>query len=507
MQLTESKLKSLQTLFPKFIDVAISGTGKATHYDSKKEQQAAIQTIHKSLLETDRSIYAMSCAVACIYDGLDYSRQLAVENLLQSNYAGGRLTIDDEFVILRYIANSLPAQRMLKTYASVVNRRINKSRMKRLVANTILNVDQRILELWTVKYRRKLRSILTHCWGERRTGILKSILNKGQGVDSKESSIILDLLGADRDQKFCECISFILGNENNISIPLLQNYVDAKENLGKGIGLPRTTLIGIRNTYHKSVSMDEVLKLVKGTLTTEEKRLVQKKAKAAGVEVEFDPTRYDPIKLYIYAYENGMTDEISAALKRKAKRAAIEFTMRYDNIGILLDASGSSFGHATQKLRPMAVMSSMVDMLVETCETYNIEVCGGYRKDGLIRPSGDTELAHGYLNLLENKPDAIYILSDGYENVYSGRLDEVIEHSKRIGYDMPIYQLNPVIGLESMGGRTLSQHVSVLPISSPTSMSLPLLKSVFEQDPKSGVLQLYGIVKANLLTDEEGGAA
>ena len=50
----------------------------------------------------------------------------------------------------------------------------------------------------------------------------------------------------------------------------------------------------------------------------------QRKASEADVEVEFNPANYDPVRLYIYAYEMGFL------LRRTMARDAVLLQQRYD---------------------------------------------------------------------------------------------------------------------------------------------------------------------------------
>ena len=63
---------------------------------------------------------------------------------------------------------------------------------------------------------------------------------------------------------------------------------------------------------------------------------------------------HDAVRLYLYAYEMGMTEAIAEALAKKAHDAAKKVRLPYANIGVLLDASASMAGSSEQKLRPIA---------------------------------------------------------------------------------------------------------------------------------------------------------
>lgn len=468
----------LQKAFPHFIDVALTGTGRATHYNTREEQLAAIDTVHDSLFGIDRGVYSMAC---CLGE-LDYTKQKAVFKLLVNPFTNGTLNPKQEYAILEYLIDTLPIHRALKLFESMAKERVNNTRTRRLILDTIL-ADPERLSLWAVKYRNKLRTILTHVWGVRRTSILYSILKKReQGVqNTKEMAIVADLMPYDGVR---ESVAFILGDEENLTSPLLKAYVEAKEDLEKGKRLPKEVLEGIRSTYHPDVPKDRVLALAKDNLTSQQKILVQKKAKEAGIEVEFDPMSYDMVKLYIYAFENGMTPEIKKALRKKANEADPGF--EYENIEVVLDESGSMYGHKEQKLRPMAIALAMRDVLTKK----NV--------GKLSKPYGATVLADRLLKALKKEPDAVFVITDGYENAPAGRFGEVLDLVRKIGNDTPVFQVTPVMGMESMGVRRLSESASLIPVAKPENLGLSLLRGLFEQSPEQGTRKLFEITNKKL---------
>src|SRR5690606_35411910 len=98
--------------------------------------------------------------------------------------------------------------------------------------------------------------------------------------------------------------------------------------------LPYEVLEGIRSTYHKNVTNAEVLELTKNQLSQTQKLVFQRKAEEQKVEIGFNPADYDAAKLYIYAYERGMTQEVNDALKQKAQKLAANLPVNFGKIGI-----------------------------------------------------------------------------------------------------------------------------------------------------------------------------
>lgn len=481
-----------------FLDTATTSFGRATHYNSRKEQQKAELAAHEATLALDRDLYAHLLQVPGV---TDRARQIGLKNLLGTPRGGGRGALDGaaETRLLHDLVAELPAPRIMKLFeglrvgsAEEGIRKANNARTRKLVLRTLLSSAR--LPLWAVKYRAKMRAALTHAWGKRLAGILRSILAKddSQWTD-KERSIVrehVDRFAPALPARVRACVGFVLGNEERTDVPLLEAFVAAKRDLSAGAALPPEVLEGIRSVYHKGAPREEVLRLTAQSLTKAQRMLVQRRAAAAGVDVQMDPMQYDAVRLYIYAFEMGMTEAIARALVTRAREAAAAFPARYGKVGILLDASESMRGSAEQKLRPMATALAVRDMLQHVGRA-SVVVCGGAVSPSdwmLVHPSGDTSLAEGLLDLIEESPEVIFVLSDGYENRPQGRFAEVVAALRSLGVGTPILQLDPVFAAESGGARELAAGlVPALPVEQPKGLGLSFLRGLIQVDPVRGI--------------------
>lgn len=514
--LTESKRELIPLAFASFLDSAAIATGRGTFYNSREEQTAAVEAAHRDLMEVDCDVYA----AALLMPGVtDYSRQIGVRRLLQTNTVGGLLSAQTRSIVVQRLVQELPTQRMLKLFGTLRRERINNARTRRLILDTLLNADS--LEFWAVKYRTKLRVAFTHAWGRRVASILRCVLAKPAGDRTEsESQIVrknLTRLIARTDrviqsqttvgvaathERVEQCVRFILGDENNVTLERLAAYRDAKSDFARGSVLPTETMEGLRSRFHRERSSADVLALTKSQLTSGQKIAVQRKASAAGVDVKFDPARYDAARLYVYAFEMGMTDAIRHALIDKAKRAAAQLPVRFDRVGVLIDSSLSMVGHDTQARRPIATALALRDMLVATAEESSVLTSDGTTMGvcELVQPSGDTSLAGGLVRLLKEEPDAVFVLTDGYENAPAGRFADVVAAVRRMGVKTPIHQFTPVFAAESRGVRKLSDTLVAMPVNNPESIGLGLLKALMEADVDRGVAALFGMTKLRQLS-------
>lgn len=488
--------------FCNFLDIAGTATARGTFYNTKEEQKSAAMEVHTRLFNIDRGIYGMSLLLPGV---MDYSRQAGLSQLLDTPYeAPSVLTSGQEAKLIAYLVRQLPPQRMLKMFGEFRQKRINNARTRKLILRSILNADK--LEFWSVKYRSKMRAALEHAWGLKMTGILRSILSKTSSKHSdKEKRILKSKLEcfttADRkgQKNVHQCVAFILGVEKGLTLPIFKAYYEAREDLEAGKRLPYEVLEGIRSRFHAGKKQTKkVLEITKKNLSKGQKIEMQRKAKKEGVKVDFDPNDYDSVKLYIYAFERGLSRDISKALEKKAKESASGIPIRYGHVGILIDASESMTGHETQALRPIATALATRDMLMAASDKVTVRYSGGDQDNKLVRPSGETALAEDLVSIVRQGPEAVFIFTDGYENAPAGRLDETVRALRGIGIDTPIYQISPVMAAESKAIRTLSDEVSALPLSKPETMGLTMVKALMESDTTKGILGVAKLVLPKL---------
>ncbi len=503
-----------------FLDMATTSFGRATHYNTRGEQQGAELAAHHELFRLSRDLYMAFLALPGV---TDRSRQIGTKMLLGTPRGADEfLTGEKEREVLYDLIRNLPASRMLKLLNALRRGdeklgvpKANNARTRKLILRTLLSTPR--IQLWAVKYRTKVLSALTHAWGSRLTSIIREILKKEPETrNAKENSILRKhvmryaLTGIQRttfsetkskigDQLeiALQSVGFVLGIHNRVDLPLFKAFLEAKVDLSKGKRLPPEVLEGIRSTYHKNVSKDEVIRLTAKTMTSGQRLTVQKRAKKAGVQVDVDLKAQEAIKLYIHAFENGMTDEIREALEHRAKKAAAKFPVTFRRVGILVDASQSMFGDKTQKLRPMAVTLALRDMLEKTAEKSDVVYSGGTYVNDLTLPSGDTELAEGFLALLSDEPEAIFVLSDGYENTPAGRFGEVLDQVRSLGIDTPVYHLNPVFAAEAQGVRELAPgRALTLPVQKPDGLGTTIVRGLIETNPVQGINALLQVALA-----------
>jgi len=486
-----------------FLDTASTAFGRATAYNSRELNQAAELAVHDALLRMDRGLYALLLALPGV---TDRARQVGVKNLL-GVASNGLVALEVERRVLSHLVAELPATRVFKLFVALRAgdekagiHRANNARTRKLILRVVLGSPR--IELWAVKYRTKMAESLTHAWGVRTASILRAVLAKASSTwTSKEQTIVrraIDRFAPGKSvEKVRACVAFVLRVTGPMpTLPLLAAYESAKTDLSAGRRLPLEVLEGIRSTFHKDVKSADVLGLTKDSLTTGQRMQVQRRAAEASIEVQMDPTEYDAVRLYLYAFEMGMTPEIGAALLEKARKAALSLRLGYARIGILLDASASMAGSKEQALRPMATALAVRDVLMHASRS--VVVISGGTSNGadelLVRPSGATSLAEGLVELVGAGVEAVFVLSDGYENRPAGRFAEVLAAVRGMGIDTPVFHLNPVFAQEAKGVRSLAESsIATLPVSAPEALGLAMVRGLLVAEPRRGLEALTSL--------------
>lgn len=501
-----------------FLDMAGTATGQATFYNTKAEQLDAMEKIHTAVYSVNRGLYA---AMLCLPGVTDDSMQRGVSRLLNEPYNWMRdedtsmLSYEQENKAIAHMAQSLPPQRLLKMFGMFKAKKINNKRTRRLILQSVLNSDK--LGFWAVKYRAKLKDALTHAWGKKVASAVLRFTSDPVLVGC-EDRLVLSLCrrmpevrqnilkymheNVPPENLICalESVCFILGGKRQQwRQEVIRAFHTAHTDLSAGSVLPVEVLQGIRARYFKDTPAKAVFDIAKGAMTEGQKMQQKTAAERTGAEMDFDATKQEFIKLYVYALEKGCTAEIRAAMLQKAERIARTFPLHYPKVAVVVDASLSMFGIGEAKRRPMAITLAMRDILVKTGRESTVLYTG---KDpdqfGMVEPSGDTSLASLVLRAMEEGADAVYMLTDGYENAPAGRVDEMIRAAREIGVTVPVYQITPVLAAEKVGIRKVSDLVAPMPVTRPEALGLSMVRAALEADLERGILSLLDTARPML---------
>jgi hypothetical protein len=494
--------RRIAELAMKFLETAVSGTGKATAYNTKQTQETVLQAVHEEMFKTDRGLYALLSSMG---GTMDISRQIATHMLLDNptmsrDEQASLLFPEEENILLAGIVSNLPDSRQVKLYKKL--RGTNNARTRGVILRTLFGQKPERIEAWAIKYRMKLRDALRHAWGSKYFGGLKKLFReKGWDFDAyyeRDKTFVhrhilrfaTHAKTKEDTKAILQSVAYIFGVEGSYTLKGLKAVGEVKAgNIDAGKHLPPEVLEGLRSRYFPDVERTKTVELSKDNASRKQKAQMVRQAARVGVKMSFDPNALDAVELYIYAFEMGLTEEIEQALNDKAAKAASFMPSRFGKAAIVVDDSSSHKGSREQKLRPLAVTLATRDMLLAASDAADVITVSGQEVTKRIPfAKGDTELATPLLKALEGNPDAVFVISDGYENVEAGLFQATLQKVRQLGIKTPVFHINPVMAAEAAGVRSLAPGLATtIPISKPQELGATYIRGVLEQNPIEGL--------------------
>lgn len=400
--------------------------------------------------------------------------------------------------------NGLPY--VLRLFMDLKNSKINNERSRKIILGFIWG--QQNLEFYSLKYRTKIAQILRHVYGVKKTSVLLSIAQKNVSIGSnligtaKELAIVnesmLKYFNGDVTKAF-KLLLFLFKKDAGVNygvneFPLLAEYQKAKVDITTATKIPEEVLIGMvactsHPQYHSlwstKIQREATKALIRKnvTVTSVNQQVRQTKSTAKlGVEKHVDVEKAtDFLALYKTGYETTFTPEIKSAIDGLAEKKKI-VGFFYQNIGVIVDDSISMTGNALEsKNTPKAIAD------------FTAKVLGKSAKNATIVRTTDvvTDLASSFIELLKkedasNPYDAIFILTDGYENAYDGLTNEVISiWQAETQRTVAIFQISPITSAE-MGAnvRKLGSGVVTMAINNPVALQPQINARLLEIDTK-----------------------
>jgi len=512
--LTQNMLSTIKQSLIEGLTIASGSKSNATYYHSKDEQMKAIQGQIKNLYKLSKEL-PLIIASQKGATGRFVSEVLL--NEFKQTLRGGACNIvnpidwydnglSDKAVLsaLNNLNEDNGFPYALRLFIDLKNTKVNNERSRKIVLGFIWG--QSNLEFYAIKYRNKIAQILKHVYGIKKTSILLSIAQKqintnGLFETDKELTIVNDTIlryfNGDSIKAF-KLLLFLFKKVNfeydSIEFPLLSEYQKAKIDIRNINVVPEEVILGLISSvkhpqYHTMWSTDlqkeatkgMIRKNVKVTSVNQQVRQTKSTAKLGVAKTVNLQKVTDFLALYKTGYEVGWNEELLIAINSLAEKKKINGFF-YPNIGIIVDDSISMTGHKVEsKNTPRAIADFTAKVLMASA------------RDAVLVTTKDevTDLASSFIELLKGentvKPyDAIFILTDGYENAYDGLTNEVILIWKtESGRDIPIFQISPITSAE-MGAnvRKLSESVVTMAINNPTALQPQITARLLEIDTK-----------------------
>ena len=514
--LTNNMLSTVKQSLIDGLTIASGAKGSATYYHKGDEQVKAIQTQIKSLYKLSKELPLI---IASQKGATGQFVSEVLFNEFKNTLKGGACNIvnpidwydnglSDKAVLtaLNNLGeNGLPY--VLRLFISLKNAKINNERSRKIMLGFIWGQEN--LEFYAMKYRNKIAEALRHAYGKKMTSVLLSIAGKAATVgefvvgSEKEMKILNEYILRyynGEPMKAFKLLLFIFKKDAGVNygafeFPLLSEYQKAKTDITGIKIVPEEVLLGLISStkhpqYHSmwatKIQREATKALIRKnvTVTSVNQQVRQTKSTAKlGVEKTVDMEKAtDFLALYKTGYETRFTDEVMSAIDKLADKKKIAGFF-YQNIGIIVDKSNSMDGHqAESKNTPKAVADFTARVLSKSATNS----CSIQYTDGEV-----TDLASSFIGLLKSenpsKPfDAIFILTDGYENAYDGLTNEVISIWKaETGRNIPMFQISPIVSAE-MGAnvRKLGSGVVTMAINNPAALQPQINARLLEIDTK-----------------------
>lgn len=137
----------------------------------------------------------------------------------------------------------------------------------------------------------------------------------------------------------------------------------------------------------------------------------------------------------VHLYRGGASAELQQALDEYVESSARQLPKFNGKMALVLDASASTRSYGEREFCTLA-QSVALQMVLQRCTNLQVHNVGG--SGNLPIPQGNTDLAIAVLDALESEPDIVAIVSDGYENIYPGDLERVVNALPAAGVQTPV---------------------------------------------------------------------
>jgi hypothetical protein len=510
---TNKQLASIKRGLVDGLTVASGAKSTATYYHSKDEQVQAIKVAVTKLYNQSKELPLI---LANQKGSTGKFIHEVLLNELKSTYNGGSCNIvnpvdwydndlSDKAVLgALYNLNENGIPYVLRLFEDLKKNRVNNDRTVKIVLGYIWGHPN--LEFNALKYRNKLSVALKHVYNDTKINVLLKIATRyvqaGIYMDEADRKFANKWLGkyagGDIGRAF-RILLFIFKEGkstyyNPVDYPLLSEYFKATVDVTSVTKVPEEVLLGlISNATHPQhdqmwsteLKRKQTMKLLrtKTEVTSVNQQVRQTKAnKKLGVQKSVNLEKAtDFMALYKTGFENGWTDELKRSIDALAEKNKIT-NFPYSNIGVILDMSNSMNGHKQEsKNTPKAIAQFTSKVLSKSA-----------RNRVLVTTDGQTtDLASAFIKLMKQEDadrpfDAVFFITDGYENMYEGLTDEVVtaylEETERF---IPVFQISPITGAETGANvRTLGKEIVKMAINSPKALMGQINARLLEVDTK-----------------------
>jgi len=451
---------------------------KGAYYEDQNEQIKSINDTWTSFFNYDRALFCLTT----LLNGTGFSKG-AMSHMLLSNPQAvtGRevipagLSFDYESKVIMYNLIKERTPRALKNLLMLAGKegksRVNNSRTRHLILEYIFHRGHHELENLAINYKGKLKTLIRHALGKQELnkilfGNEKLFMKRIGRYNENAQTVMCHIFNIPlrKDKVYARFEKIEQVQELNEAakagdVELFKKYMK---------GLPTLTVMGYRNTYKIPVELGSVYE--KAKMGKRQALQMETAAKKAGTKIKVNYKNQDIYDLWKAFYHKvtvgnqSNIEEIAEAIRFKMKSKK---KIDIGEVVIIIDASKSMQGSDTRPLHPFLTALSISSIISNVKDVLYVGGKIHPQTDGVIIPSGATDLWKGLIEAVLTGVKKIMVISDGYENSVKGLFDHVYKHFKKSGYDFELMHINPVMSADAKSGtvRKLTGEVTPLPVS------------------------------------------
>ena len=457
-----------------FLEVACTNIGKETFYNTQKEQLAQLMTLHTNLVLTNRRYYSLSGLLPIN----DYSKTMILRGLL----ATGRNRADEdeqlEWNLIKAIADELPITRLLRFFVEDIANNNENTGGKRLNNARVRRFGQRIWDkanaYQVIKYRDKYKTIIRHCR-------LKPGKSKGEDKIELQSWLFGKLTKPTQVVK-CHLLK--------------QRLLASKGNKKALMALPFDVAEGIAlNKFKMSKEKFTLAFSQQGKATKKE---TMRSRSQNGTQIVIDFSKYELLELIRYG-QNHRDEwaEIYPHIENAAKKLAVNLVLP-SKVALVVDNSLSMKGKQSRNNYPIAFAEAITRICLATESDVKVWFTHPIQPSkGTFTVKGATDLRLPLAKAITSMPDAVIIISDGYENQSSGTVGAILNTKAVKNSGIRFYQINPVAAREAKDAtRTLAKEIKLIAMADVKQFPLALLMSQMKNNPDLLIHHLDNVYRA-----------
>lgn len=412
-----------------FVNAAIASTGQREFRASAERQRLSLAFVHEYVLGNYRDLYTAALALGIN----DVNAGMIAVNLLRTARDADPARRAAEGRLIAARLRTMPPQRVYRVFGELRRLGVNNRRTRAIIRDWVAVRPD--LAFDAVKYRKGLSGAARHAHLAL-PGEVGTFLFDWRRPGRYDTGILESWRRAHYDQRAIFDLPYTVA-----------------EGLAAKRGLDRTAfLTGIAPR-----------------LTALERLRLQASAQQRGVDaVSFDLATAPLTRLASYVLSLPRPErarrrvQLTSALRAAAARAAGTAAGTWGRVVAVLDDSYSASGSAVKRRRPLAAALA-VHYLLEALAAHFTGLWLAHRGDPLlVHPIGVTALGERILDGLEQRPDRLIVVSDGWDNYPPGQAAEVLrvwqthlDPERRT----EIVHLNPVYDSEAYDVRRLAPGV------------------------------------------------